>query len=580
MTRRRLQCVLASLMPLALALAVTANASTLPPTLAQAALDLEAWQLEDATAAALLLAQGSPRDPAVRGLAAAVLHQHGAHADALALLSGVPAADYPPAEVRARIAASAHTAAGFAERRSRHFVLRYRDKDEVTATYAEAVLEAAYTQIGGDLKFLPAERGTPIVVEIYPDARSLGDASGLRPKEIATSGTIAICKFHRLMITSPLALVDGYPWADTLAHELTHLIIAKKSANEAPVWLHEGIAKTLEARWHGPPGPLSPYSENLLQDAVKRHALIPLAKMHPSMALLPSQDAAALAFAEVRTLVEYVVGAHGLDALPRLLLRLRDGSDLQAALRAALGTALGTLAAAGRAGLQRRPFTPHPDAMPRSLRLREAAASPTGGKTAAAPRLSKRRQAVADAARLGELLQLRGHRQAAWLTYRHGLSLTPTPPPDLLLHAARLAAELQQVSDARRLLRQLLVAEPEQGDAHLLAGSLALKQAELAPAQQHLEAARLQNPYDPSLHDGLAELYDRQKKTTAAAQERRFAELCRRPRPAKAAAATAGPKALSLLSPAAASLRQVLCFDTTSEPKERARRSTPPSKHE
>ena len=40
--------------------------------------------------------------------------------------------------------------------------------------------------------------------------------STLTEKEIETTGTIALCKYGKLMIVTPRATVFGYPWMDTL----------------------------------------------------------------------------------------------------------------------------------------------------------------------------------------------------------------------------------------------------------------------------------------------------------------------------------------------------------------------------
>jgi len=265
---------------------------------------LEAWQLEDALVIAEQALAETPSDPETWALAAAVQHQRGEHLSALALMdAAVAAGAKDPEGLKALIESSAAYSASFETRETPHFRIRFLNKDEIVATYAEDVLERAYTNIAGDLELLPAERGEKIVVEIYPDARALAGATGLTIHEIETSGTIAVCKFHRLMITSPLATASGYDWADTLAHEFTHLIISKKSRNTIPIWLHEGIAKYSESRWRGKGGELSAWSAALLKQALEKKQLVTFEQMHPSMAKLPSQEAAALAFAEVELAV-------------------------------------------------------------------------------------------------------------------------------------------------------------------------------------------------------------------------------------------------------------------------------------
>ena len=175
---------------------------------------------------------------------------------------------------------------------SRHISkIRFRDKDEIVAYYAQEVPSRLTEELVKKLDFFPSEGTEKIAVEIYPDARGLARATGLTIRQIETSGTIAVCKYHRLMIISPLAAANGYSWADTLAHEFIHLVISKKSRNTVPIWLHEGIAKYYESSWRTKPGQaLSASSEKLLEKAVRDGGLITFEQMHPSMAKLPRKN--------------------------------------------------------------------------------------------------------------------------------------------------------------------------------------------------------------------------------------------------------------------------------------------------
>jgi hypothetical protein len=146
----------------------------------------------------------------------------------------------------------------------------------------------------------------PIRLEIYPSAAALAEVSTLTLEQIETSGTVALCKWNRLMITTPHALVRGYPWVDTIAHELTHLYLSYATQEQAPVWLQEGTAKLLERRWRDPslPFELDPTSRMLLLRANRDGKLLSFDQLHPSIALLPSQDDATLAFAQVSTFMQ------------------------------------------------------------------------------------------------------------------------------------------------------------------------------------------------------------------------------------------------------------------------------------
>src|SRR5688500_6449228 len=109
------------------------------------------------------------------------------------------------------------------------------------------------------------------------------------------------------MVVSPRATIFGYPWMDTLAHEYTHLVVSRVSHDTVPVWLQEGLVRFEQTRWRRPAEiVLSATEQALLTSALKKGRLITFVEMHPSMPKLPSQEAAALAYAEVYTLVAWM----------------------------------------------------------------------------------------------------------------------------------------------------------------------------------------------------------------------------------------------------------------------------------
>jgi hypothetical protein len=120
---------------------------------------------------------------------------------------------------------------------SEHFVFLYpKGKDAVLAPYALEALEAQRAALEKDLGHAPPGK---VRVEVVNDAAELARVSTLSQKEIDQTGTIAICKFNKLMVTSPKALLRGYDWLDTLAHEYTHLVVTQTGHNSVPIWLQE-----------------------------------------------------------------------------------------------------------------------------------------------------------------------------------------------------------------------------------------------------------------------------------------------------------------------------------------------------
>lgn len=512
---------------------------------------LEAWQLEDAIALGQKIFVDDPNNPEVWLMAARILHQRGEHLAALELLDAAAGAGADvPQQLRAWVSSSATYQTSFQTLETAHFRIRYIDKDEIVATYAGPILESAYRNIGADLEFLPAERGEKIVVEIYPDARGLAGATGLSIKEIETSGTIAVCKFHRLMITSPLATATGYDWGDTLAHEYTHLVISKKSHNTIPIWLHEGIAKFYESRWKGKAGEaLTPYSEKLLANATRKNDFITYAQMHPSMALLPSQEAAALAFAEVFTTIEFLRDRFGPKTIPRVLSESAGGKSLDKVLRDVFGLSLGGVESAWHRWIKKRKFREVPGAVPEPIRL----ATNEKGAKEEKPLEEIEDKQVHDWARLGELLQLRGRQSAAIVEYEKAHQRSGLRYATLINRLARALAAVNRQADALSLIDQLLRVNPDESDAHLLAGRIRLSKNDLDAAQKHFEAVRLRNPFNPEIYLALAHIAEAKSNPKALEQARHFLQLCSKPRPAhtyELPSRPAGEAFVSVVTPA------------------------------
>jgi hypothetical protein len=178
----------------------------------------------------------------------------------------------------------------------------------------------------------------PTRIVVVRDLLSLSAMTGLPYKSAQTTGTVAVAKWGRVTLLSPRASLHGYPWRDTVAHELTHLAVTRASRDQAPLWLQEGVAKREEIRWRQP-GPLDdrPAADAVVQRGLELGLAVPLDKLGPSIAMLPSADAAMVAFAEVTSFVRYYAQNAGDGALPKLLSELKSGKGADEALVAASG---------------------------------------------------------------------------------------------------------------------------------------------------------------------------------------------------------------------------------------------------
>jgi len=242
---------------------------------------------------------------------------------------------------------------------ARHIEVRWQDEhDRALAPLLFETVASAREALTRDLG---VDWPKPTRIVVVRDLLSLSAMTGLPYKSARTTGTVAVAKWGRVTLLSPRASLHGYPWRDTVAHELTHLAVTRASRDQAPLWLQEGVAKREETRWR-PPGPLD---DRPPPDAVVQHGFelglgLPLDRLGPSIAMLPSADAAMVAFAEVTSFVRFYAKSAGDDALPKLLGGLKAGSSSDEALAAASGADLKAWDKRWRAFLDAKPREPVP----------------------------------------------------------------------------------------------------------------------------------------------------------------------------------------------------------------------------
>lgn len=395
---------------------------------------------------------------------------------------------------------------GHEEKRSKNFILRFPAEDAVIADYALEALESAATALHDDLGFV-AQR--PIHVDIYRSPTDLASVSTLTPEEVERTGTIALCKWARLMATTPRALRFGYPWLDSLSHELVHYVVSALSRDRAPVWLQEGLAKFLERRWREPAGPdLPPSMQHLLAKALASGKLISFEAMHPSMAKLPHAEDAALAFAEVATAIASLHAQGGMEALRAAIGKVRDGVDARTAVAQAAGGSWPQFEKGWKAFMAAQRYKTYPGLEPVTRKFRKPGAL-------ASKRGPSEDEAVtgADPAarylRLGNMLLLRNRPRAATVEYERGAKAAG---PGHWLFPVKLGRTYLALGDAERALKavgDVRTLYPELPWPHLIAGQAFLARGEPRKALTSLQASLAANPFDPNVHCALADAYQR-----------------------------------------------------------------------
>jgi hypothetical protein len=367
--------------------------------------------------------------------------------------------------------------------------------DEILVPYAVDTLKATAEALESELG---VNMVSPIRLEIYPDAESLASVSTLSVEAIRTTGTIALCKWGRLMIASPRALMHGYPWLDTIAHEYVHLLLTKATLDRAPVWLQEGIAKFLETRWREPTATLrnDPASQKLLHDAAASGQLLDFDQLHPSIALLPNQQTAALAFAQVSSFVETFYESHGRRGLQAALEGVANGEDAKKALARVAGEPWKRLEARWKASLVEEPDAPSARLLPRYL-----ASEATAHDEIADVELDRARKLV----RLGDLLWTRSRPAAASVEYGKAHEVAPDDPV-VASRYARSAIAGGRPGKAIAPLLRTLERYPTHAPALSSLATAQFRTSRLGAAKDAAHRAIAHNPFDPQPHCILSKL--------------------------------------------------------------------------
>ncbi|MCX4245940.1 peptidase MA family metallohydrolase [Paraliomyxa miuraensis] len=378
-------------------------------------------------------------------------------------------------------------------------------KDALLAPYLFDAMASAREALGADLGVLPTH---PVRFELLDDPLKLAMLTPLSTENIRTTGTVGVTKYRRIMMITPRVMVYGYGWIDTAVHEYVHYLLTMRTSNQAPVWLQEGLAKLLETRWRlRKPPPLPPGVAYHLHQAIVRDDLVTLEEMYPSVAMLPSQERAALAYAEVETMLGMLLEQRGRAGLETLLDRVAMGDDAKTALATAWGDDFDAFMEEWKA-TTRRKTTKAKEGPLRGPEFKdgedgEAADEPLGDVFSHLGGGKARQHA-----RLGGLLQGRGHHEAAAMQYEKARDADRRARQDPVLsrRLGKLYVELERWEEAVPLLQIAGQAEPEDANLAAALGRALLRSGDTAGAAEALGRAVRNNPFIPSIHCDLAEI--------------------------------------------------------------------------
>ena len=494
---------------------------------------LEGWNLDAAVRRRDLIDDARERDLASGILAVYEADYPGAESVLAGLVASIEDPDADPVAARAAyyldVARGAQLALGEAtvlRSPDGRFEVAFADpRDELLAPYLFEAMAAAYDNLGDVLGVRPEP---PIRFEIYDEPGKLALVTPLTLDNIYTTGTVGICKYRRIMMISPRVMVYGYGWLDTAVHEYVHYLVTMRTDNSAPVWMQEGLAKLLERRWRDPEpsAELDPGARHFLHEALVADELVTLEQMHPSVAMLPSQELAALAYAEAETMLGLLEEQRGAEGMSAMLDDVGGGVDAKEAFAQAWGGDFDEFFAVWKQTMRERTARAAPGAALPNVSFRDAGDDPSEDASLRGDVFSHLGGGRARKhARLGVLLTLRNHPSAAVMEYEKARAVDASvrSDPKLARRLGELYLELDRADEALPLL--ILAGEDDPDNANIAASEARARRlaGDVEGARAALDRALRQNPFIPGIHCDLAELAQIDQDLDALARER---ELC------------------------------------------------------
>jgi len=199
--------------------------------------------------------------------------------------------------------------------------------------FAQRLLDSALSSLERIEEDIGAELKEPIKLVVY---RSKADMLKALPRggevferEVITLGTVA---------SKNIILLEGTHSGveNTIAHELTHMVVHLATDNPytgIPAWLDEGLAMYLDKQ----PSPQYTFA---LAKAVREDKLISVRSLSSHSR---KSGEISLYYAEVRSVVEFLLGTYGKDKMAELLAVFKRGVRQEDALREVYGFGLDEL---------------------------------------------------------------------------------------------------------------------------------------------------------------------------------------------------------------------------------------------
>ncbi len=212
-------------------------------------------------------------------------------------------------------------------------VLRYEDRrDGLLASYAAEFLANDYPTLCRLFGFTPAE---PPLVEVLNESRGVPGAQwfGTRMTGLPYVGPVAASTGDIVVMVSPNdpTLGQRFNWAETLRHEMVHVVTLQQTSYRIPHWYTEGLAVWCE----GKPRPL--VWNPLLVRREAADTLLDLSSIDLGFTRPETSEDQALAYCQAELYVEYMLKGRTDEVLRDLLGAYREGLATDDALQRVFG---------------------------------------------------------------------------------------------------------------------------------------------------------------------------------------------------------------------------------------------------
>jgi tetratricopeptide (TPR) repeat protein len=185
----------------------------------------------------------------------------------------------------------------------------------------------------------------PLLVEVFPKHDDFAVRTVGLPGMI---GALGACFGRVVTMDSPKARPPGeFSWAETLWHEMAHVITLQMSNNRLPRWLSEGISVWEERRARPEWGREQQVS---FAQALDQKKVLKLTDLNEGFS---NPQTITLAYYESSLLVDHLVKSYGEPALRQLLRAYGRGLETEAALKDTYNVTLDQLQVSFDAALER-----------------------------------------------------------------------------------------------------------------------------------------------------------------------------------------------------------------------------------